>query len=89
MSSSDTTASKSSIPLSADFDGCIRSDCVGDFGECLAFGVSRSFSAEGHSEWQQPFLRKRAGSSVAENGEECDEDVFHGVFGFLWMDAAR
>ena len=48
--------------LGADFDGCIRSDCVGDFGECLAFGVSRSFSAEGHSEWQRPFLRERAGA---------------------------
>jgi hypothetical protein len=24
--------------------------------------VSRSFSAEGHSEWQRPFLRERAGA---------------------------
>ena len=68
--------------LGADFDGCIRSDCVGDFGECLAFGVSRSFSAEAHGEWQRSFLRERARSGEAENGEECDEDLFHGVFDF-------
>ena len=68
--------------LGADFDSRVRSDRVGDFGECLAFGVSRSFAAETNGEWQWSFLRERAGSGEAENGEECDEDVFHSVFGF-------